>query len=399
MLSADNGPACAILGVCRACRNELAPPPSSSTTSTSTSTTATQQPTKQLNTILPLRPPSRKRTFANLLRRDIYTPITPADVPPALRSSIPSLHPTLSASLASLEEFLSHGRFFSAAVLVARILTSPLVEPWDGETIFDLVWVRLACLELCGLTAVAAQEAKCLGDTKAAFYYDEVDEKEKREDVRDVNVGERASDAGAGDAKDGATRTIRVPIIPWHLRVLAIRLQSIGLNEPRRGCSAIYELGREARRHLARNDVPMDERKLWRDRLAELGVRNVNALLSMGVLDVARRTLDSLHWPSDPTSLTAMYMAVLHIRLGDVDAARKLIEAQHYQSQDGEVVTALAMMIEGRCEEASTLWEALMERYSEDSDNDNNRNGAHRAMMAQNLALSQLYSGRADKVR
>lgn len=274
---------------------------------------------------------------------------------------------------------------------------SPLIDPGDGQIIFDLIWLRLACLEICGLTFIAAQEAKCLEDLNSAFYYDvdEVEEEEDREQGRKSMLVGDVDDVvnEAGSAKKRRKSDKKIHIVPWHLRVLALRLQSVGFNDPRRGCTGIYELGLEARRNLARDDVSVQEQKVWKERLADLGMRNVNALISMGSLDTARRALSTLHWPSESASLAAMYMAVLHIQVGDMESAHKLMEAQRIQGQDGEAVTALSMMTKGKLEEASTVWETLMDKQTDDDDDD-----GQRAMIAQNLALSLLYGGHLDKV-
>ncbi|KFZ04520.1 hypothetical protein V501_09146, partial [Pseudogymnoascus sp. VKM F-4519 (FW-2642)] len=147
-----------------------------------------------------------------------------------------------------LPTLLSTSRFRAAAVLAANLLTTA-TAPTDHPTIFALLYVRLASLTLCNATALAAQEVKALEDLNSALYLDPL---------------------------------TSAHLVPWELRVLAVRLQGIGFNDPRRGVVGYFELARDARRALATlrkavsedpesGDSTLVERQMWEERLVDLG--------------------------------------------------------------------------------------------------------------------------------
>ena len=112
---------------------------------------------------LPVDQPSRtssgqalipQKSFPHLLRPGNYHPLPSTSVPP------PLLRVTASEDIALL---LSSSQFRNAAIMAAHKLTTK-VAPTDVKQIFELLYVRLACLTLVGQTGIAAQEVKVLGD-------------------------------------------------------------------------------------------------------------------------------------------------------------------------------------------------------------------------------------------
>jgi Tfp pilus assembly protein PilF len=161
-------------------------------------------------------------------------------------------------------------------------------------------------------------------------------------------------------------------------------LQSIGFSDPRRGVSALYDLGIECREQVAFSGTSEEDRETWRARLEEIGIRVVNALIEMGDLDCARRTLESNIADDNTVSpAAAQRMALLYLRIGDVEKARTVQIA----SVDLE---PLLMMAEGRYEDATKLWE---EQLGADTGED------PKALIKQNLAVAYLYSGQIARSR
>lgn len=237
--------------------------------------------------------------------------------------------------------------------------------------IFSLFYTRLACLELSGNTVLAAQESKALEDLNSTFYY------------IDSSLDDTEADKQHGKAHADFPRHI----VPWPLRVLAVRLQSIGFGDSRRSIGGLYEIGLEARRQIMRNDCNESERKIWRERLADLGIRSVNALVEMGDLDAAKRSLESLR-ASEDTEAMKLRKALLFLRIGDLDAAERVF-GDSRESKEAALLKPLLSMLEGRYQDAVTEWRAL--------DKDTRR--TDRALVGQNLAVCLLYSGKLDEVR
>ncbi|KAJ5916491.1 hypothetical protein N7504_000506 [Penicillium tannophilum] len=331
-----------------------------------------------LHELDPLAPDDLPETLGKdlsfVLRHNIFHPLNHSNIPSPLRSEFIVLNPgePLSSSLGVLEKLLVGGRFLVAAHFAASILTSSLITPMDVKIIFSLFYTRLACLELSGNTVLAAQESKALEDLNSAFYY--------------IDVG---SDSSEVDRKDN-----HVPnhyprhIVPWPLRVLAVRLQSIGFGDPRRSIGGLYEIGLEARREITNQATGEAERKIWRERLADLGMRSVNALIEMGDLDAAKRSLESLQSVDSDTDTTKLRKALLFLRIGDVDSAQSIF-GDSPESKESALLQPLLSMSDGRYNDAVDQWRALQE--------DKTRTDA--ALVAQNLAVCLLYSGKLDEAR
>ncbi|KAL4958288.1 hypothetical protein BDW69DRAFT_99510 [Aspergillus filifer] len=302
-----------------------------------------------------------EKDLSFLLRYDNYHSLSQVDIPHALRSDFisPTSDETLNSSLGTLEKLLAEGHFLLAAYLCGQILMSSLVSPTDIQVIFALFYTRLACLELSGNTIIAAQESKALEDLSSTFYY--IDPEHQSSYPRHI--------------------------APWPLRVLAIRLQSIGFGDPRRGIGGLYEIGLEARKEIMRPDIDAAEREIWKQRLSDLGIRAVNALVEMGDLTAAKRSLESLRQRGPVNEATKLRAMLLELSIGDVDAARKQCEEL---GEGGDAIfTPLLSMAEGRYDDAVGEWRALKDKGRAIDD----------AIVSQNLAVCLLYTGQLSGAR
>jgi hypothetical protein len=293
------------------------------------------------------------------------------NIPPAFRSEYPnpSLDEPLPTILKKLDDLLKDGHFLPAAHFSGAILTSAILSPTDNQSIFYLLHTRLTCLELTGNVLLAGQEAKALEDLNSSFYYLDADF-----DIAD-NAGNQPQ------------RSHPRHIVPWPLRVLAVWLQSIGFGDARRGISGLYELGLEARRNILRPGIEQEERKLWKDRLADLGLRVVNALVDIDDLDAARRSLANLKAPDTKNGSWKARMALLHLRIGNVGAAKEVL------GESGEVANGvldpLVSMAEGRYGDAADEWRGCLESH---------KGKESEALITQNLAVCLLYIGELNEV-
>lgn len=281
----------------------------------------------------------------------------------------------LSTNLGILEKLLVEGRFLVAAHFAGSILTSSLITPTDIKIIFSLFYTRLACLELSGNTVLAAQESKALEDLNSTFYYidsslDSSKQKIQNEDLKDIEHG-----------------PFPRHIVPWPLRVLAVRLQSIGFGDSRRSIGGLYEIGLEARAQIMKNETSEPERKVWKERLADLGMRSVNALVEMGDLDAANRSLEGLDTSSLESDTTKLRKALLFLRMGDLDATQRVFDNPP-NSKEPSLLKPLISMSDGRYQDAINEWRILLE--------DNQRTDG--ALVAHNLAVCLLYTGQLDEV-
>lgn len=313
-------------------------------------------PTNTISPISPLPPTesiaanlSPPKDFSYLLRPEIYHPLAQLDTPAPFRTSDkqpPSNTP--------IETLVASGHFRAAAIASAQTLISN-IDPSDYVLIFSLMYTRLACLTVINATALAAQEVKSLEDLNAAYY---------RDDLSGMHL------------------------VPWGLRVLAVRLQGMGFSDPRRGVVGYYELGREARMEITkskgRGAEGEAEMGLWELRLKDLGLRVAGALIEMEDLDGAARHLNTLTLTERGGELDMM-RALLWLRAGDIAAARRCM-ADNDDNESHAVILALSDLAEGKYDEAVGRWRALCQR------------DAGNAMFAQNLAVCLLYTGRMDEV-
>ncbi|KAL1841311.1 hypothetical protein VTJ49DRAFT_7148 [Mycothermus thermophilus] len=336
---------------------------------------------KRIPSSAPSTPRLGPKDFSFLLRPEIYHPLTQANVPPPFRNP-PDPPP---APDTPIDELIAHGHFRAAAIAAARALTSPPgddttpegpLDPTDHRRIFHLFYTRLACLTLIDATPLAAQEVKALGDLHSAFYY-----------YSPTPTHPPADDGGSTTKqKSGPPQQQQQQqhLVPWPLRVLAIRLQALGFGDPRRAVMSYYELAREARTRLAAAVAAEAEAEaaVWRERLVDLGVRVAGALAEMDDLAGAVEHLRTLPRGSGAGSsggMERMREALLWLQLGDVQAARACLALEACPGGDDDaaeggaegrrdvaerVVDALCDMADGEYETALGKWTALREEQA-----------------------------------
>ncbi|KAI6246302.1 hypothetical protein HI914_05773 [Erysiphe necator] len=294
--------------------------------------------------------------FSALLNPALYHTLTILDIPPPFKKF--TTQPDLSISISKL---IKSGKFRDAAIKAAQLLTNS-ENKLSNEQIFELFYQRLACLTLCNQTVLAVQEVKALGDLNSVQYRDEANGKH---------------------------------LVPWELRILAVRLQGIGFSDVRRGVIGFYDLVSEARltltnlkkeRKLLVNSGEDTKNKdldieLWERRLCELGLRVAGALIEMEDFEGASRFLSTLQL--SPNNPNLQYQkALLWLFLGDVEIARSCV-------QDNKVVMTLAHIADANFEMAVKGWQDLIEIGDP----------SLTALWKQNLAVSLIYMGCIDEAR
>lgn len=178
--------------------------------------------------------------------------------------------------------------------------------------------------------------------------------------------------------------------MPWELRVLAVRLQGIGYGDLKHGVAGYYDLARDARKAIT--ESMGEDRSIWKERLEDLGVRVGNALVEMGDFVSALRHFDSLRRPDSSTDKMLNWrLALLHLRLGNVVALRKYVEAAAETENEKEKGHAAALwpllsMAERDYETAAEKWSSLSKGSGSD-------------MVAQNLAVCLLYTSHPTQVK
>ena len=218
-----------------------------------------------------------------------------------------------------------------------RLCTPPPPPP---EELFPLLYTRLACLTLINHLPFAAEESKALQDINSPFYRDEVTGKD---------------------------------VLPWELRVLAVRLQGVGYGDGRRGVGGYYDLAREARAEVKKAAEPA-EKQTWKERLKELGLCVANALIEMGDAEAAVRHLESLRPRDARDEVLEGRLALLHINLGNVDAARQCL-----RDTSASDLRPLLSMADGRYADAAEMWEKSLPGSD---------------LAVQNLAVCLFYTGK-----
>lgn len=304
------------------------------------------------------------RDFSHLLRPEIFHQLSPLSIPPPFRNT--SKQPTPETPIS---ELLAHGHFRPAAIASVQALTSspvsatiaaahPPVEPTDYARVFSLLYIRLACLCLIDSVPLAAQEAKALEDLNQVYYLDPM--------------------TGAH-------------LMPWELRLLAIRLQAMGFGDPRRAIMSYYDMAREAHLQIAKTAKAHEhsDLELWKRRLAELGVKVGGALIEMEDLAGAAAHMATLRDQGQDGKL-ATAKALLWLHLGDVDAACRCVRDRKGGEVGEEVVLALADMANGHFEDGLKKWTELKAALEE--------KGIQDEMVGVNLAVCLLYLGRMQEV-
>ncbi|GKU04189.1 putative protein5 [Fusarium langsethiae] len=297
---------------------------------------------------------AKPKDFSFLLRPEIYHPLTPLNVPVAFRN--PQRQPNPEAPI---EELVANGHFRAAAIAAVQELTgsgaSGGINPTNSKRIFELLYTRLACLTLIDATPLAAQEVKAMEDLNDIRKY--VDE----------TTGEH--------------------LVPWELRVLNIRLQSLGFGDYRRAVMSYHDLAREARERITKAAAQHDNsaREIWKARLHDLGIKVAGALIELEDLTGAAQHLNTLRDRGD--GKMALTKALLWLHLGDVDSARNC--ARQAVSSDENVeklILALCDMADSEYESALDAWKELKETMDDE-------------MVGVNTAVCLLYLGRIQEGR
>jgi len=284
------------------------------------------------------------KSFSFLIRPENFLEIPQQDAPAPFREELP-----IQISRKGLLEALHDAHYRAAAFIAGELLKA--CNDTDHETIFRLIYVRLACLQIVGLNSQAAQESKCLQDVTLAFFRDR---------------GRH--------------------LMPWELRVLVVRLQAIGFKDWRRGIMSYYELAREARFEARRASV--SERQIWTARLRDLGLRVASALIETKDLQSAIQHLKSLSTGGEDAGVMKTRMALLYLRCGDVDAAKRCFDLTDEHSR---FLHPLCTMAEGDFTKAADLWVAVKSNIDETTD--------EAATVEQAIAICKLYSGQVHEVR
>ncbi|KAG9925133.1 hypothetical protein KCU84_g9845, partial [Aureobasidium melanogenum] len=207
-----------------------------------------------------------------LLRPSLYAPVPTAHLAaPFLDSS------TQPPPETDLETLLSQRRFIHAADKATDILTSGSISPSDTQRILDLLYIRFSCLVLCNQSSLAAKEAKPLSELLA---------RESSSYTRPY-------------------REIFLSQVPWSLRLLLLKLSVLGTADlHRRAIMGLYALSSECRTLAQKARVEKDDTtfKLWKHRLADLGLRVAGELIEMGELETAKRHLETLSFAASNTT-------------------------------------------------------------------------------------------------
>lgn len=331
--------------------------------------------------------PNRPALDLNLLLRPgLYNPIPTNNIPP------PFLHSSHQpAPDTPLPQLLQTGHFRLAAERAADTLSSSEVSPFDIPRVLDLFYTRLACLVLVSHATLAAKEARTLLDILAR-------------ETGNASHSQPGSRAGSRE-RPPLDRIAILALIPWPLRLLLERLKTVLTNDARRGIMNLYQLGAECRAQFSRARKEGDEEgmRVWRERLADLGVRVAGELVGMGEFDTAGRHLSMLDdglVVEDGVSADegdgggreriamAVRKALLYLRIGDVDTAREcytdLVSTSTTDSSpplDLEVLRVLTFMAEADYVSPVELLERLLTLHPSNE------------LLRHNLAVCLLYNG------
>jgi hypothetical protein len=213
--------------------------------------------------------------------------------------------------------------------------------------ILQLLYTRLACLVLIARPDLASAEGAALTDFLAR------------------------NPPGAAEL---------VPRIPWELRLLLVRLQSItAADSGRRGVMSLYSLAGEVRARVREATEAGNQAQIsiWSDRLDDLGLRVADTLVEMGELETATRHLDTLVGV-DGDEL-AYRKALLRLRVGDVAGAQGSVN----KVQD----PTRKLSLEALLDIANGDTSAAVDKWQSRSNEENN------ALFASNLAVGLLYTG------
>ena len=304
-----------------------------------------------------------QRDLTFLLDRSHFHPLSQVDIPTALRKPFPGPPPPGTQSrqiLQQIENLVGKGDFLAAAHLSVLCLTSGFIKATDNDSIFKLLATRFSCLEIMGQTMLAAQEAKALEDLGSDFYY-----------VTEQN----------DESSDSAS--IKRHIMPFELRVQAIRLQTIGFSDPRRGITMLYDLGHELRANIhALHDSDSHRGELTK-RLASISLHVVNSLIEIGDLDCAYRTLLQSKMQKIETVDQDTRITILLLKMGRLQEARTLVDNLPIKAPHTLLNKALLELADGNLDEAIVhLRRGAANAAAEDV-----------SLVKHNLAVALLYAG------
>ena len=226
--------------------------------------------------------------------------------------------------------------------------------------------MRLASLTFINQTPLAGKESLALGDIHSPFYISD-------------DTGEC--------------------VLPWELRVLAVRLQALEVGDAKGGVQGYYDLAVYARMRI-RESSDAEVKGLWKERLRDLGIRVGNTLVKMEDLEAGKRYFESLANAAanaEKKKRLSSWVAMLCLRMGDLEAARAWTSSGDDDHEAGEtateflpptkndIINSLLAMTSGNYENAVSEWRALL-------------NSPHAVLANQNLAVCLLYTGHLPEV-
>lgn len=301
----------------------------------------------QLPDLTPARIPTIHVDLQFLLDRRLYHQIPTDDIAPGFAES--NNQPPLGSRL---EDLIQAGHFRRAAeTALIDLLAS---NSGDADRIFKLLYTRLACLVVISRPDLAADEAVTLTDFL---------------------------NRNSPEAKDV------LPAIPWELRLLLVRLQSIAAaDDGRRAVMSLYALSGDVRSHLAdaRSDGDEAAMRVWSERLKDLGLKVADTLVEIGEFETAARHLDTL--VNVDEDVINSRKALLSIRIGDLASAKISLD-KVIPGVSKDTYTALLQTASGDFAKAVDDWRALGKQHPDNE------------LFSQNLSACLLYTGRIAEAR
>ena len=350
-------------------------PPLSRANSSALQPSMAENPTTSITTsnVEPEPKAEEAKDLSFVLDPAIYHPVSQLEIPAPFRRPFPvqvTASSSLSDVLEKLEVLLSECNYLAAAFLAGSLLGSGAIKPTDRSTIFRVLAIRFSSLELSGNLAFAAQEAKALEDVGSEFYYEGLDDRKSADD-------------------NDAQRLLPRHIMPFALRLQALRLQSIGFSDPRRGVSALYDLALECRENIASTEDSAESRQRWAERLQDVGFRVVNALVEMGDFDCAKRTLDTLKPSEASGTIWISSMIMLLAKMGLIDKATAMLnDSTISESERTSFQSLLAIANEDFAKAEELLSRDSLSQHQE-----------LMALAKSNLAVAMLYKGEIERAR
>lgn len=161
----------------------------------------------------------------------------------------------------------------------------------------------------------------------------------------------------------------------------------------RRAIMGLYALSSECRTLAQKARTEKDDTafKLWKDRLADLGLRVASELIEMGELETARRHLDTLTSPTagDATETDKMCIrkTLLLLKIGDTQAAKQCLAASSTTHSTDETLQLQRQVLEALVHFSSSDYpsavsslQSLAEKYPSNP------------LVKHNLAVAYLYN-------